>query len=141
MFSLMRPVFLFILFLLLLRATPGLAQEKNPVRLRFPASALFRLTPEGNIEPRAVTKAAYRSENPRLVAIALNITLGMFGMHRLYLGTDVKVPIFYTVTLGGGLVLWVADLVLLVSSKEIEPFMDNPNFFMWNTAHRQQASE
>ena len=70
-------------------------------------------------------------ENPRLVAIALDLTLGLFGMHRLYLGTDVKVPVAYTLTFGGGGILWLVDLVLLISTPDIESYKNNPHFFMW----------
>ena len=72
-----------------------------------------------------------KSENPRLVAIGLDITLGLFGMHRLYLGTDIKVPIAYTLTFGGGGILWLVDLAMLVASPDIESFKNNPHFFMW----------
>jgi hypothetical protein len=72
-----------------------------------------------------------RQDNPRLVAIALDITLGVLGMHRLYLGTNLKVPIFYTLTLGGGGVLWLVDLGFLIASRDIGPFLDNPKLFMW----------
>lgn len=71
-------------------------------------------------------------ENPRLVAIILDVTLGLFGMHRLYLGTDLKVPVFYTLTFGGGGVLWLIDLGLLIFSSDITSFMDNPKLFMWS---------
>ena len=67
---------------------------------------------------------------PRLTAIAINIALGLFGMHRVYLGTDIAVPIFYTFTLGGGGVLWLFDLGCLIFSRDIKPFYDNPNVFM-----------
>ena len=70
-------------------------------------------------------------ENPRLVAIILDITLGVLGMHRLYLGTDLKVPVFYALTLGGGGILWLIDLGMLIAVKDIEPFLDNPRLFMW----------
>jgi TM2 domain-containing membrane protein YozV len=70
-------------------------------------------------------------ENPRLVAIVLDITVGLFGAHRMYLGTDVKVPVFYTLTAGGGGILWLIDLGLLVASKDITPFLNNPHIFMW----------
>lgn len=72
-----------------------------------------------------------REENPRVVAIILDITLGILGMHRLYLGTDLKVPIFYTLTLGGGTILWLVDLGLLIFSNDIKKFMNNPRLFMW----------
>ncbi len=70
-------------------------------------------------------------ENPRLVAIALNILLGPLGVHRLYLGTDVKIPILYTLTFGGGGVVWVIDLGFLIFSKDISRFKNNKRFFMW----------
>ncbi|MFN0030932.1 MAG: TM2 domain-containing protein [Flavobacteriales bacterium] len=72
-----------------------------------------------------------QNENPRLVAIALDATLGMLGVHRLYLGTDLKVPILYTITAGGGCVLWLVDLGLLIFSKDIEKYYNNPRIFMW----------
>ncbi|MFM2285208.1 MAG: hypothetical protein RLZZ543_705 [Bacteroidota bacterium] len=77
-------------------------------------------------------------ENPRLVAIALDLTLGLFGMHRLYLGTDVRVPVAYTLTFGGGGILWLVDLALLIGSDDIESYKNNPHFFMWipNAAKR-----
>jgi len=72
-----------------------------------------------------------QSENPRLVAIGLDLALGLFGMHRLYLGTDVKVPVAYTLTFGGGGVLWLVDLALLIGSPSIESYKNNPHLFMW----------
>ena len=69
--------------------------------------------------------------NPRAAAIALDLTLGLFGAHRLYLGTDVKVPVFYTCTIGGGMLLWVTDLGFLIFTKDLTPFYNNPNIFMW----------
>jgi TM2 domain-containing membrane protein YozV len=74
-------------------------------------------------------------DNQRAVAIGLDVSLGLFGVHRMYLGTDLKVPVLYTTTIGGGGVLWLIDLGLLVAVKDLTPFKDNPNVFMWNTAH------
>jgi TM2 domain-containing membrane protein YozV len=76
-------------------------------------------------------------ENARLVAIALDLGLGLFGVHRLYLGTDVKVPVAYTLTFGGGGVLWLVDLALLIASRDIETYKNNPHFFMWIPARKQ----
>jgi TM2 domain-containing membrane protein YozV len=73
-------------------------------------------------------------DNQRAVAIGLDISLGLFGVHRMYLGTDLKVPVIYTVTIGGGGALWVVDLGLLIAVKDLTPFKNNPNVFMWNTA-------
>ena len=72
-------------------------------------------------------------DNQRAVAIGLDVSLGLFGVHRMYLGTDLKVPVIYTSTIGGGGVLWLVDLGLLVAVKDLTPFKNNPNVFMWNT--------
>ncbi len=73
-----------------------------------------------------------RKENPRWVAVGLCIALGPFGVHRMYLGTDAKVPILYALTLGGGLgVLPLIDLFQLLFTKDISRFYNNPNVFMW----------
>ena len=74
-------------------------------------------------------------DTQRAVAIGLDVSLGLFGVHRMYLGTDLKVPVIYTSTIGGGGVLWLIDLGLLVAVKDLTPFKNNPNVFMWNTAH------
>ena len=71
-------------------------------------------------------------DNARLVAIGLNVTLGMLGVHRIYLGTDVKVPIVYALTFGGGGILWLVDLGFLIATKDIRPFMDNKHLFMFS---------
>ena len=81
---------------------------------------------------RKILKLTGRSENKKVVAIGLTLALGPFGAHRLYLGTDEKVPIVYTLTLGGGLgILPAIDLFHIVFSKDLEQFEDNPNVFMW----------
>ena len=119
-----------LLFVFSFSAAAG--QERRAEVAGFAASLLFKTDDDGNMQPRAVTQKIFRADNPRLVAIALNISLGMFGVHRLYLGTDVKVPIFYTLTLGGGMMLWVVDLALLITADDLEKFIDNPHVFMWN---------
>ncbi|MFM7731159.1 MAG: TM2 domain-containing protein [Flavobacteriales bacterium] len=78
-------------------------------------------------------------DNPRLVAIGLNIAVGVFGMHRVYLGTNLQVPIFYTFTAGGGGILWLVDLSMLIFTKDIRPFMNNPHVFMWATVEEQKG--
>jgi TM2 domain-containing membrane protein YozV len=118
----------------LLAFTTECAQGQIRQRLQSTAGKIvFRESDDNTFEMReAFRKGAFgSSENPRLVAIALDITLGVLGMHRLYLGTSLKVPIFYTLTLGGGCVLWVVDLGLLIFSKDIEPFKNNSHLFMW----------
>ena len=95
---------------------------------RILGNLVFEQTDEGQLKLR---ERWANHENPRLVAIGLDLTLGLFGMHRLYLGTDVKVPVAYTLTFGGGGVLWLVDLVLLISSPDIESYKNNPHLFMW----------
>ena len=73
-----------------------------------------------------------RKENTRLVATILTLTLGPFGAHRLYLGTEAIVPIFYTVTLGGGLgILPVIDLFHILLTKDLSRYYNNGRVFMW----------
>lgn len=71
-------------------------------------------------------------ENPRWVAAMLTVGLGFFGMHRLYLGTDVKVPIIYVATFGGGFgLLPLIDLMHILFTKDLEPYKNNTKVFMW----------
>lgn len=68
----------------------------------------------------------------KILAIGLAVTLGVFGVHRLYLGTAPKVPLIYTLTLGGGFgVLVVSDIIAILSSKKLDAFSPNENVFMW----------
>ncbi len=110
------------------------AQSQVRKRLHSIAGKAFFTETEENayqIRHLFVGDDSTRKENPRVIAIILDVTLGVLGVHRLYLGTDLKVPIFYTLTLGGGTLLWLVDLALLIGSKDIEKFMDNPRLFMW----------
>jgi TM2 domain-containing membrane protein YozV len=108
------------------------AQQVNKLSA-VTAKILFTETEEGELRFRKFFNRFNKDqhENPRLVAIALDLSLGLLGVHRLYLGTSVKVPVIYTLTCGGGCVLWLVDLGLLVFTKDITPYMDNPNLFMW----------
>jgi TM2 domain-containing membrane protein YozV len=119
------------LFLLFVFFNLALSHHRAMAQMHFQHVAgqwAFSQNDEGFIE---VSKHLQSSENPRLVAIALDITLGLFGMHRLYLGTNVKVPVAYTLTFGGGGVLWLVDLALLIGSPNIESYKNNPHLFMW----------
>jgi TM2 domain-containing membrane protein YozV len=70
-------------------------------------------------------------EPKRLVAAALALTLGPFGVHRLYFGTDVKVPLIYGLTFGGFGVLALIDLGEILFTKDLGPFMNSDKVFMW----------
>lgn len=69
----------------------------------------------------------------KLISVSLAITLGVFGVHRLYLGTKALVPIGYTLTLGGGMgILPVTDIVYILLAKDVEQIKNNDYLFMWN---------
>jgi len=69
----------------------------------------------------------------KLIAITLAITLGYFGVHRLYLGTKPIVPIAYTLTIGGGgFILPLIDIFYIISAKDINQIINNDFVFMWN---------
>ena len=65
------------------------------------------------------------------IAASLDLSLGIFGVHRLYLGTEAHVPVMYTLTLGGGGILILADLGLILLSKDIETYSNSSHIFMW----------
>lgn len=68
----------------------------------------------------------------KLKAAIFTLLLGPFGAHRLYLGTDFKVPLFYSLTLGGGLgIIPLIDFFHIIFSKDFEAYLNNPKFFMW----------
>jgi len=57
---------------------------------------------------------------------------GVVGLHRIYLGTGPVVPVFYALTLGGGMgALYVSDLIAILVTKDINRFADNKNILMW----------
>ena len=72
-------------------------------------------------------------ESKRVLAGVLGILLGVFGVHRLYLGTKSIVPITYTLTLGGGMaILPIVDVFYIISEKDINQLTNNEFVFMWN---------
>ena len=74
----------------------------------------------------------------KLVAGLLAITLGPFGVHRLYLGTSPKVPIAYTLTLGGGFfILPLIDIFYIILSRNPEDIEGNNHVFIWNKKKTQ----
>jgi TM2 domain-containing membrane protein YozV len=119
------------IFVFLMMASPNLRAQESPITLE----RLF-----GKLSSGATHFLSNHQDNPRLVAIGLDLAVGVFGMHRAYLGTKLQVPVFYTFTAGGGGVLWLVDLALLIFSKDIEPFMNNPHVFMWATEEQKGHS-
>lgn len=77
-------------------------------------------------------KLQRRIQNDKANLAVLTITLGIFGGHRLYLGTEAHVPVLYTVTLGGGLgIVPIVDLICILGTKDLDKYVDDPRFIMW----------
>ena len=70
-------------------------------------------------------------ENERAISSGLAVLLGAFGAHRIYLGTTPQTAILYGVTFGGFGVMVLIDLGHLLFSHDLEPYRNNPRFFMW----------
>lgn len=67
----------------------------------------------------------------KIVAAVLCVSLGPFGMHRLYLGTTPQVAAAYSATLGGIGVLPVIDLFAIIFTKDLSRFKNNNQVMMW----------
>jgi len=89
-----------------------------------------RLSVTSNSVPQDTTVLPKKPK--RVIAAALDLTLGPFGVHRLYFGTAVKVPLIYGLTFGGFGVLVVIDLAEILFTKDLGPFMNNDKVFMWS---------
>jgi len=74
-----------------------------------------------------------RREPQRLVAATLTLAVGAFAAHRLYFGTDVKVPIAYGLTFGGFGVLVLIDLAHILFTKDLKAYMNNSKVLMWSS--------
>ncbi len=81
-----------------------------------------------------------KKEPQRLVAAGLALTLGAFGAHRLYLGTDAKVPIIYGLTFGGFGVLTLIDLGQILFTKDLHSFRNNNQVFMWGKGRTEELT-
>jgi TM2 domain-containing membrane protein YozV len=71
-------------------------------------------------------------ENKKVTAAILTLTLGMLGVHRIYLGTAPYIPAVYLFTFGGGFfVLPIIDLVMILTTNDITKFENNNKILMW----------
>jgi hypothetical protein len=71
-------------------------------------------------------------ENKKVTAAILTLTLGMLGVHRIYLGTAPYIPAVYLFTFGGGFfVLPIIDLVMILTTNDITKFENNNKLLMW----------
>ena len=73
------------------------------------------------------------TKHKKFYAVVLAVALGPFGVHRLYLGTATKVPLIYTLTLGGGLgFLPLSDIVAIIITDDWKKYIDNNKIIMWS---------
>jgi TM2 domain-containing membrane protein YozV len=98
-------------------------------------SADYQLTIIENSDTNQISSSKkspikYR-ESKRFMAAFLCLTLGPFGMHRLYLGSTPQVAAAYSVTLGAVGIVPVVDLLLITFSKDISRFKNNGKVIMW----------
>ena len=65
-------------------------------------------------------------------ALAFPIPFGLFGAHRIYLGSKPYIPLIYIATFGGGFgVLPFIDLIVIVLDNDITRYENNEKLFMW----------
>lgn len=75
---------------------------------------------------------AIQPKGIRPTAMLITLLTGPFGGHRLYLGTNEIVPIFYALTLGGGLgILPLIDFLCITFTKDLSRYYGNDKIFMW----------
>jgi hypothetical protein len=67
----------------------------------------------------------------KIKAASLALLLGPFGMHRLYLGTDPKIPVVYSLTYGAFGIIPLIDIIAILSTKDLSQFEDNNQIIMW----------
>lgn len=79
----------------------------------------------------SITGGGAQRELSRALAAGLALTLGPFGAHRIYFGTEPKVPLLYGLTFGGFGVLVLIDLGHILFSKDLTRFSENERVLMW----------
>jgi|GEM_PF-1118555 len=68
----------------------------------------------------------------RLALFAFPFPFGLVAAHRVMLGTKPWVPIVYIATFGGCFgILPLIDFCVILCSKDITQYENNPNIFMW----------
>ncbi|PKP20394.1 MAG: hypothetical protein CVU05_09215 [Bacteroidetes bacterium HGW-Bacteroidetes-21] len=64
-------------------------------------------------------------------AIIFWVLGGIVGLHRIYLGTSPVIPVFYALTIGGGGIIFISDLIALIVVKDINQFANKDQIIMW----------
>ncbi len=108
-----------LVLLLTIVATAGKIQAESP--------AVFD-TDSTRIQATSDQKTLRRK---KVMAIGLAALLGPFGVHRLYLGTDPKIPVIYSITFGAFGILPLTDIIAILTTREIDQFTNNSQIIMW----------
>ena len=124
------------LFLLLALCSCGVVFGQAQAKMDAPSSQMSWVELEdsaidGSVPVLETERNPKRAEIRRGVAILLALALGPFGVHRLYLGTSEKVPLFYSLTIGGLLILPIVDIFCILFSKDFEQYQGNDRVVMW----------
>jgi TM2 domain-containing membrane protein YozV len=119
------PVLLFILFTCFAVSAKG---EMHNV----PGKTIFIKVPgQFTASHTAIDSTTHRKH--RLWAALLAFPLGVFGLHRMYLGSSPAMPLVYIATLGGGFgILPFIDFVLILMNKDVNTYANSPSLFMWS---------
>jgi len=74
----------------------------------------------------------------KLIAALLAFPLGIFGLHRLYLGTSGGVPFLYIASFGGlfGILPFV-DFIQILLCKDVNAYAHKSTIFMWSKKKKQ----
>ena len=89
-------------------------------------------TTDSIIANKLLSKKEIRKKKVVSAIFSFPFPFGFMGAHRVMLGTNPWVPIVYMATFGGCFGLLPAiDFIVLVFSKDIEQYENNPRIFMW----------
>ena len=124
------------LFWLLALCSCGVVFGQAQAKMDAPSSQMSWVELEDNAINSSVPvletkRNPKRAKIRRGVDILLAIALGPFGVHRLYLGTSEKVPLFYSLTIGGLLILPIVDIFCILFTKDFEQYQGNDRVVMW----------
>jgi TM2 domain-containing membrane protein YozV len=73
----------------------------------------------------------------KLFAALLAFPLGVFGFHRMYLGTTAGVPFLYIASLGGVFgILPFADFIQIILCKDVNVYAHKSSIFMWHKTEK-----
>lgn len=124
-----RAIFLFLTCLSL--TNPGLTQMNSDFAFDSDYQLVVIENKDASIISLQKKEDKAPRESKRFVAAVLCLTLGPFGMHRLYLGSTPQVAAAYSVTLGAIGIVPVVDFLLISFSKDISRFKNNGKVIMW----------